>query len=329
VYYAKGWYTLFPHAMGLTYPFPTLYGPLFYLYSRLISNKERHLRAVEFLHFAPTFLIYCITAPIFFFSGEEKIAFLNNMVRGIHHPIFTVFDFFVSIQGIVYTVLALKVVVEYDRRIKASYSSIDLINLNWLKYLNFGGAVIWSIVALGVAAKAVRLPLAQFNAMLNVPLSVLVYVIGYMGLKQPEIFLESPIQSRQDESAEKYQKSGLNDESAEEIKKRLLAVMVSEKPYLRQDLTLQRLAEQLKTSTHNLSEVINTRLHQSYYDFVNRYRVEEFKNRLAVPENRRYNLLSIALDSGFQSKGTFNSIFKKNTGMTPSEYKLKIDSVSQ
>jgi YesN/AraC family two-component response regulator len=165
--------------------------------------------------------------------------------------------------------------------------------------------------------------------MLNVPLSVLVYVIGYMGLKQPEIFLESPIQSRQDESAEKYQKSGLNDESAEEIKNRLLAAMVSEKPYLRQDLTLQRLAEQLKTSTHNLSEVINTRLHQSYYDFVNRYRVEEFKNRLAVPENRRYNLLSIALDSGFQSKGTFNSIFKKNTGMTPSEYKLKIDSVSQ
>jgi AraC-like DNA-binding protein len=105
--------------------------------------------------------------------------------------------------------------------------------------------------------------------------------------------------------------------------------MTSDKPFLNQDLTLQKLAERLKTSSHNLSEVINTRMHQSYYDFINQYRVEEFKNRLTDPESKRYNLLSIAFDSGFQSKGTFNSIFKKFTGMTPSEYKARLNSPLQ
>lgn len=100
--------------------------------------------------------------------------------------------------------------------------------------------------------------------------------------------------------------------------------MQKKKPYLDDELTLQKLAEQLEVSNHNLSEVINSRLNQSYYDFVNRYRVEEFKKRLMDPANDHFNILSIAFDSGFKSKGTFNSIFKKYSGITPSEYKTNI-----
>jgi AraC-like DNA-binding protein len=85
----------------------------------------------------------------------------------------------------------------------------------------------------------------------------------------------------------------------------------------------------MKISNHNLSEVINSRLNLSYYDFINSHRVEEFKNRIADPENEKYNMLSIAFDSGFKSKGTFNSIFKKLTGMTPSEYKSSVRSITQ
>jgi AraC-like DNA-binding protein len=120
----------------------------------------------------------------------------------------------------------------------------------------------------------------------------------------------------------------LSDDAAEAIKRRLIALMESERLFLGQDLTLQKLAGRLNTSSHNLSEVINTRLHLSYYDFVNQYRVEEFKSRLADPASERYNLLSIALESGFQSKGAFNAIFKKFTGMTPSEYKDGLSSAT-
>jgi AraC-like DNA-binding protein len=329
VYYAKGWYNHYPHLMGFTYPFPALYGPLFYLYTRLVSKKEEHLHRIDFLHFSPFFLIYCVTFPIFFYSAEEKITFLNNMLQNIHHPVFSFFDFAVSIQGITYTIFTFKIVTEYNRNIKESYSNIDLINLNWLRYLTFSGAVIWSIVALGNIAQMIGLHFADFNAMLNIPLSILIYLIGYMGLKQPEIFIDQDSYVSKSEQTTKYQRSGLSEENAEEIKKRILTLMETEKPYLNQNLTLQKLSEQLKTSSHNLSEVINTRMNQSYYDFINQYRVEEFKTRLKDPESERYNLLSIAFDSGFQSKGTFNSIFKKSTGMTPSEYKSSMNATSR
>jgi AraC-like DNA-binding protein len=327
VYYASRWYRMYPHLMGYTYPFPALYGPLFLLYAKLISKKEEHFRVIDLLHFTPVLVIYGITAHLLFSSGEEKIIFLDNMMRGIHDPIFSIFDGFIPIQGITYTILTIKVVAEYNRNIKDSYSTIDLINLNWLKYLTLGMIIIWSIVALISVASVVGLYFVHIDAFLNIPLAMLIYSIGYMGLKQPEIFLDPSSTPLQSESIEKYRRSGLSDESAEEIKCKLLALMTSEKPFLGQDLTLQKLAERLKTSSHNLSEVINTRLNESYYDFINQYRIEEFKKRLADPESERYNLLSIAFDSGFQSKGTFNSIFKKFTGMTPSEYKERMNSL--
>jgi AraC-like DNA-binding protein len=326
VYYTNRWYRLYPHLMGFSYPFPALYGPLFFLYAQLVSKKKERFRAIDLLHFTPVLLIYCITAPIFFYSGEAKIEFLNNMLRNIHHPIFSFFDGFIPVQGITYTILTIKTVAEYNRSIKDSYSTIDLINLNWLKYLTLGMIIIWSMVALVSVASVFRLHFAHIDALLNIPLSILIYSIGYMGLKQPEIFINPSSIPPQSESTTKYQRSGLSDESAEEIKRRLLALMTSDKPFLGKDLTLQKLAERLKTSSHNLSEVINTKLHQSYYDFINQYRIEEFKNRIADPESERFNLMSIAFDSGFQSKGTFNSIFKKFTGMTPSEYKATINS---
>jgi AraC-like DNA-binding protein len=145
-------------------------------------------------------------------------------------------------------------------------------------------------------------------------------------MKQPEIFLNSSSEASDPVQSEKYKRSGLSDELADEIGKKLKDFMASEKPYLDNDLTMQKLADRMNVSNHNLSEVINSKLNLSYYEFINNYRVEEFKNRIADPESERYNLISIAFDSGFQSKGTFNSIFKKFTGMTPSEYKGKINS---
>ena len=192
-----------------------------------------------------------------------------------------------------------------------------------------GMIVIWFLVALVTIASMVGFFFAGIGALINIPLAILIYSIGYMGLKQPEIFVDAAPLPPDSGSGTKYQRSGLSEESADEIKNKLVALMTAEKPYLSQDLTLQKLAERLRTSSHNLSEVINTKLNTSYYDFVNRYRIEEFKNRLADPESERYNLLSIAFDSGFQSKGTFNSIFKKFSGMTPSEYKARVHSPSR
>ena len=323
VYYSKSWYMVYPHIMGISYPFPLLYGPLFYLYVKLVSKKTARFRRIDLLHFLPVVIVYVLCIPVFFYSGEQKIEFVNNMIRGIHPPMFTVFENIVPFQGMLYTFYTIKLVRDYDKKIKDEFSNIDFINLNWLKYIALVGLFIWTIVAL---LSFMRPLTARFDILIQISLSILIYSIGYKGMKQPEIFLNSSSEASDPVQSEKYKRSGLSDELADEIGKKLKDFMASEKPYLDNDLTMQKLADRMNVSNHNLSEVINSKLNLSYYEFINNYRVEEFKNRIADPESERYNLISIAFDSGFQSKGTFNSIFKKFTGMTPSEYKGKINS---
>ncbi|MBT9392823.1 helix-turn-helix domain-containing protein [Hymenobacter sp. NST-14] len=100
---------------------------------------------------------------------------------------------------------------------------------------------------------------------------------------------------------------------------RLLAHMQTARPYLEPELTLGELATQLRTNTSWLSKVINSGCGQNFNDFVNEYRVREAERRLRDPQFRHYTLLAVALEAGFNSKSTFNRVFKKLRGQTPSE----------
>lgn len=94
----------------------------------------------------------------------------------------------------------------------------------------------------------------------------------------------------------------------------------TEKPYLRSRLSIQDLAQGLEMPAHVLSQVINEHLNGSFYDLINRHRVDEFKKRLADPQYQQFTLIAIALDCGFNSKSSFNRIFKKYEQRTPTEY---------
>jgi AraC-like DNA-binding protein len=102
---------------------------------------------------------------------------------------------------------------------------------------------------------------------------------------------------------------------------RLKELMEHEKRYRQSGLTLKDLADALSISAHQLSQVLNQHLETNFYDFVNRYRVEEVKAELANPHKKHLTILALALDAGFDSKTTFNAVFKKHTGLTPSAYK--------
>ena len=96
--------------------------------------------------------------------------------------------------------------------------------------------------------------------------------------------------------------------------------MVDEKPYKDPDLSLSKLATQLHLSTNQLSQVINQFYQKNFYDFINSYRIEEVKLSMINGAVKRHTLLGIALESGFNSKATFNRFFKKYTGITPSQF---------
>jgi AraC-like DNA-binding protein len=100
--------------------------------------------------------------------------------------------------------------------------------------------------------------------------------------------------------------------------------MKEQKPFTDGELSLQKLAESLSIPPHHLSQIINERLGQTFSDFINSYRVEEAKQRLLDPRFKHLSLLGIAVDVGFNSKSSFNAVFKKHTNMTPSEFRASL-----
>ncbi|TAL60301.1 MAG: AraC family transcriptional regulator, partial [Bacteroidetes bacterium] len=119
----------------------------------------------------------------------------------------------------------------------------------------------------------------------------------------------------------KYSGSRLNEPEAIQYSEKLKSYMELSRPYLNPDLTLPQLAVEIGISTHLLSQVINEHFKLNFFDFVNQYRVEVFKERIVNPKYGNFSILGIAFECGFNSKSAFNRIFKKYTGLTPSHYK--------
>ncbi len=141
------------------------------------------------------------------------------------------------------------------------------------------------------------------------PISILVYGVSY---KLFGVTLEKPLEIA------KYQKSGLKQQAAADFASELERVLKEEKLYLKKGLKLKEVADILAISPHQLSEVINEHMQTTFFDLINRYRVEEAKQMIQV--NSQFTLLHIGLSAGFNNKTSFVNSFKRFEGTTPSEY---------
>lgn len=122
----------------------------------------------------------------------------------------------------------------------------------------------------------------------------------------------------------RYAHSSLSHDDAKLINDRLLCYMQEHKPYLENHLNLRSLAKELDVNANYLSQVINEKHGKNFFEFINSYRVNELKQMMNDPSNRQFTLLSMAFDCGFNSKTTFNTAFKRITGLTPSQYLKKV-----
>jgi AraC-like DNA-binding protein len=120
---------------------------------------------------------------------------------------------------------------------------------------------------------------------------------------------------------ELYAHSSLTRENAERYLEQLTTYLGNVQPYLHRDLTLQDVAQELRIPQHHLTQTINELLNKNFYTLINEYRIEEVKRRLLDPKFAHYNILAIAHDAGFNSKSSFNMIFKKHVGVTPSQWR--------
>ena len=154
---------------------------------------------------------------------------------------------------------------------------------------------------------------------ISLSMTVFIYVVGYLGYRQPEIFAGELWP--QAFLAPKYQNSSLTPSASRSLLERVQEYVEQEKPYLDNELRLSGLADQLEISIHHLSQVVNEQLGKSFSDFINEYRVEEAKRLLANPRYKERYVISIAYEAGFNNKTSFNKAFKAQTGLSPSQYR--------
>jgi len=354
----------FPSLIGIDWPMIFLYGPLVYFYVKTLTSPQRRMERWKLSpHFIPTVLLYIYLVPFFLADPELKAgAWLeeNGHLKN-YTPVVDPILFVAILQITGYFILSLRLIRSHSRTIRQNFSSIENISLSWLRNLIF---VFFSLLCMYTFFSV----FSQFYGvykeaeyLLNLMIAVSIFIMGYKGITQPEIFapldntgsrleydlppenddkkttptmseeLSSQMEFAASESLPqsveetgqpgKYKKSALTDEQSDKILARLTTVMEKEKPYLEMGITLPMLSRMINASPHHLSQVVNEKLGKSFFDFINEYRVQETKKALFSSKAERFSILGIAMDAGFNSKSSFYNAFKKHTGMTPSQFK--------
>ena len=329
-YYEKA-YLEYPHLLGLEDAFPFLYGPLLFIYTDTLRARTPTFKKSYWLHFIPFLLSNLLYLPYYLADGSRKV----DLYFAGELPFIKVVIALKLLAGPVYVVWVWILLKKHRANIQQYFSFREKIDLNWLKHLTFGFGAFLIVVLISFFTEQIVFPINS-DFMISTAVAVCVIALGYWGFKQGAIFAEASLPATEatprvapgasppdgkEIQPVKYEKSGLKEKDAKAYLKILTAYMEEEKPYLNSTLTIEEVAKTLDIPRHSLTQIINQKLGKNFYQFVNDYRVEESKKRLLDPANQPLTLLAIGYDSGFNSKSSFNTIFKRATGMTPSQFK--------
>ncbi|BFP43354.1 hypothetical protein FGF1_41990 [Flavobacteriaceae bacterium GF1] len=323
-----GWYDTFRNTK-INYALITLsvaIAPLIYLYVKSVTMSEFQFRKKDWLHFIPAISIIVYRIIIYTYDASQSgFSETQNGYLKIHLdeafvlPIYDVFGYF---QNFLYLAFTFQLFYFYRKKIKEYFSNIYKLELNWI--LSF--LILYSILYFyGFVQTLIAEFVMELNYMQRWWMVLLTgVVIVYVGIKgyftdttklKKLNFSFAPTRVSIPEAPSLSSKA-VTEEAVNQLK----TLMESQKPYLNPELNLADLSELANMNRAQLSETINSGFGKNFNDFINQYRIDEFKKMLEANKQNKLSLLGMAFDCGFNSKATFNRVFKKITQLSPTDY---------
>lgn len=301
----------YPHFLGLGFALPLLHGVMLYFYVLALLGQKKLTIQNVLPHFIPFALLIVLAIPFYRLSGAEKIQVFLRQGAGYEWYMLTQLCLIVS-SGFVYVFWSFRLIQASQKNQQQKSTRLQSRLLQWLKYLSIGLAAIWMLV------------IFFDDQIIFGGVTVLVCLIGVLGINRVPVFvgnfIPAPLDCDPAPSQPRYAKSGLSPSQSDALFEQLTQLMQKQEVYKNPELSLGELAEYLSVHPNYLSQVINEKTGQNFYQYINKLRVEAFLQVAAMPHKQHYSLLALAFESGFNSKSTFNKYFKTVMGETPSEY---------
>lgn len=300
------------HLFYIGYPIIFTWLVLYYFFVCSLVDTQFRIKAYDWLHFIPFFVVLATLLSQFYFKGSNEKLKLLEPNSSFYRTIW-INDIFFSIQIVFYNVAAIVKYYGYRKRVK------DLTNIRpeydtWIRIAIFTFLVACIITVGGKLLGYLNIPI-QFNTLFlsNIAFLFFYSILFFVSITSPSLVTNS-------DKKEKYWYSNLSDYEAKELLQRLNGYIIDNQVYRKSGLTLKELASGIEVSERHISQVINDLKEQNFFDFINFYRVEHAKRLLSQNNEKKRTMFDIFWESGFNSKTTFNTAFKKFTGITPSEY---------
>jgi AraC-like DNA-binding protein len=310
------------HIMGnpikIKEPFVLLVGPMLYFYTKRLFGLDARIHARHAMHLIPFLLFFVINLPFIFHSHSSPYI---QLFTAYAIPFTITIWILLVIQYGAYLWAIRGIIYRHIGKAQEEFSNVEDLDPSWIRFfmlvflvlLVFLMVVLFSIVHFG--------GFIEFERSISLLFSASIFALGYKGLFQKGLFINP------NETVETIQPESVRAATSYKDKDGLIRIVkfVEEaKPYLDPDLTLTQLAGALGMGRNQLSEMINSGLGTNFYDFINKYRVDEVKRLLHDQSKQNLKVIAIAFEAGFPSKSSFNNIFKKYTGLTPSEYRDRL-----
>jgi len=296
-----------------------LLAPLLYFYIRSLCYKDFKFKISSLFHFILFIFIIIykiISVKLLFIESIDTETMYYKFFLVYHNNVFWTLNF---IQILFYIILMLKTLFSYQRKVNNIYSSIEKINLKWVMSLLSVIILHWFFVTTRATLSILNITSGNILGIIDLfsitIFLVFVTILVFKGLNQIKNFAGIT------EKKEQIKNLILSENEIVKYKIEIIDFMNTQKPYLIPLLTIEKLSEKLSIQPWLLSYVINRAFNQNFFNFVNNYRVEEVKKKLKDPENKNKTILQILYEAGFNSKSTFNSVFKKFTGTTPKQFR--------